>query len=448
MQPITYGDALGYLYSFTDYEKRGFAAYAPEFYNLDRMRRFLALLGDPQDAFAALHIAGTKGKGSTAALAESILRAAGLKTGLYTSPHLHTFRERMQACGELIPEEDVVRLVETTRPLVAQVADITTFEIMTGLAFTWFAEQGVGWAVLEVGLGGRLDATNVVLPRAAVITSISLDHVAVLGDTLARIAAEKAGIVKAGIPVVSAPQPDEAWRVIEEVCREKGAPLSLLGRDWTWQPGAYDLQGQHLSVRHEAGAAPPLEDAWIPLLGEHQLVNAATAVAAAWEAGLRLAPDGVRRGLAAVRWPARLEILSREPLIVADSAHNGDSAQKLVEALERHCTYRHLIVVLGGSADHATPELFRALLPVAQRAIATRSRHARAAAPAWFRERAGEMGFQMESSESIPEALEMALGMAGVEDLICCTGSVFVAAEAREAWFARQGLPLPPVDPT
>jgi len=448
MQPNSYRDALGYLYSFTDYEKRGFAAYAPEFYNLDRMRHFLALLGDPQQAFSSLHIAGTKGKGSTAALAESILRAAGLRTGLYTSPHLHSFRERMQVGGALIPEADVVRLVERTRPLVGRVADTPTFEIMTGLAFAWFAEQEVQWAVLEVGLGGRLDATNVVLPRAAVITSISLDHVAVLGNTLERIAREKAGIVKAGVPVVSAPQPDEARTVIEEVCRAQGAPLSLVGRDWTWQPGAFDLEGQHLSIRHERGAALLLEDAWIPLLGEHQLVNAATAVAATWEAGLRLAPGDVSRGLGAVEWPGRLEILSREPLVVADSAHNGDSAHKLMAALERHCAYRRLILVLGGSADHATPELFQALLPAAGRAIATRSQHPRAAASTWFQERAADLGFAMEVSESIPQALESALRAAGPEDLICCTGSVFVAAEAREAWFARQGHPLPPVDPT
>jgi len=448
MQPNSYRDALNYLYSFTDYEKRGFAAYAPENYNLDRMRRFLALLGDPQQAFFSLHVAGTKGKGSTAALAESILRAAGLKTGLYTSPHLHSFRERMQAGGALIPEADVVRLVERARPLVAEVADITTFEIMTGLAFTWFAEQEVQWAVLEVGLGGRLDATNVVLPRAAVITSISLDHVAILGKTLAQIAWEKAGIVKAGVPVVSAPQPDEAWTVIEEVCREQGAPLALVGRDWILQPGAFDMDGQHLSIRRERGAEFLLEGGWIPLLGEHQLVNSATAVAATWEAGLRLAPGDIRRGLGAVDWPGRLEILSREPLVIADSAHNGDSARKLIQALERHCAYRRLILVLGGSVDHATPELFQALLPAASRAIATCSRHPRAAAPTWFQERAREQGFDMEVSESIPEALESALQAAGPDDLICCTGSVFVAAEAREAWFVRQGLPLPPVDPT
>jgi len=183
-----YRDALAYLYSLTNYEQRGFAAYAPEFYNLDRMHHLLALLGHPEAAYRVVHVAGTKGKGSTSAMIASILTAAGYRTGLYTSPHLHTFRERIQAGGQMIAADDVVRLVDQIRPLAAQVEGITTFEVMTGLALAWYAEQEVEWAVLEVGLGGRLDATNVVTPQVAVITSISLDHMAILGDTLAKIA--------------------------------------------------------------------------------------------------------------------------------------------------------------------------------------------------------------------------------------------------------------------
>ena len=273
----SYRDALIYLYSFTDYEKRGFAAYAPEFYNLDRVLHLLALMGEPQRAFQAVHIAGTKGKGSTAAMIESVLRAAGYRTALYTSPHLHSFRERIQVAGELIPEEDVVRLVEALRPLVSQVDGITTFEIITCLALAWFAEQGVEWAVVEVGLGGRLDATNVLDPALTVITSISYDHVAILGDTLTQIAGEKAGIIKPGVPLVSAPQPDEALATIREVCEDQGAPLTLVGSDWTWQPGAADLDGQTFTVRHRGHEELELQ---LPLLGGHQVVNATTAIAA------------------------------------------------------------------------------------------------------------------------------------------------------------------------
>lgn len=443
----TYREALTYLFSFTDYEKRGFAAYAPEFYSLERVRRLLTLLGEPQRSFQAVHIAGTKGKGSTAAMIEAALRAAGYRTGLYTSPHLHTFRERIQVCGEFIAEADMVRLADRLRPLVVQLPEITSFEVMTGLALAWFAEQAADWVILEVGLGGRLDATNAVTPAVAVITSISYDHMAILGDTLAQIAAEKAGIIKPGVPVVSAPHPGEALAVIEEVCRRQRAPLTLVGRDWTWEAGEANLHGQSFTVHHGQEA---LTELWIPLLGHHQLTNATTAVATLWllkQVGARVSEDAIRAGLRAVHWPGRFEILGVAPLVVADAAHNGDSARKLVATLRGVCDYRRLTVVLGGSADHMTPELMQALLAAADRAIATRSRHPRAVDPRWLQTRAADLGFHLEVSETVAQGLAMALDSATAEDLVCCTGSVFVAAEARAAWFARQGLPLPPTDP-
>ncbi|MFC2023273.1 bifunctional folylpolyglutamate synthase/dihydrofolate synthase [Chloroflexota bacterium] len=443
----TYRKALRYLYGLTDYEKSGLAAYAPEFYNLARVRQFLALLGDPQHAFSAVHVAGTKGKGSTSAMIEAVLRTAGYRTGLFTSPHLHSFRERARVDGEMIPEADVVCLVERIAPLADQIADITTFEVMTGLGLTWFAESGVEWAVLEVGLGGRLDATNVVTPAVSVITSLSLDHTAILGDTIAQIAREKAGIIKAGVPVVSSPQPEDGLRVIEDTCLRNDAQLTLVGRDWTWEAEGSTADGQHFTIRH---GAEELADLCIPLLGEHQLVNATTAVAALYllpETPGRPTLASVRRGLSSVSWPGRLEVLARAPVLVADSAHNGDSAEKLVKSLATLWDYHRLIVVLGASHDHVTPELLRALLSGADRAIATQARHPRAADPAWLQSRAADLGLQMELSESVPHALELALNDAGPEDLICCTGSVFVAAEARVAWFARQGMDLPPSDP-
>jgi dihydrofolate synthase/folylpolyglutamate synthase len=445
---MDYGQVLRYIYHFTDYEQRGFAAYAPEFYSLERVRQLLSLLGEPQDSFKSVHIAGTKGKGSTAAMIESVLRAGGYRTGLYTSPHLHTFRERIQVSGNLIPEAEVVRLAEQMRPHIACVPEITTFEVMTALALTWFAEKRVQWCVLEVGLGGRLDATNVVTPAVAVITSISFDHMAILGETLGEIAAEKAGIIKPGVPVVSAPQEDEALVVIQDRCRQKGAPLTVVGQDWVWEAGAADLQGQAFRIHHEQQT---LADLWLPLLGEYQLVNATTAVATLsllQEQGLVLPPEAIREGLRRVHWPGRLEILGREPFVVADSAHNGDSAQKLMAALRTYLPHRDLIVILGMSADHATPEVLQALLSYAQRGIATKSRHPRAADPAWLQARAADLGFSLEVRPSVAEALDLGLAMAGPEDLVCCTGSVFVAAEARTAWRARQGMPLPAGDPS
>jgi dihydrofolate synthase/folylpolyglutamate synthase len=448
MPKTAYHDTLWYIYRFTDYERRGLAAYAPEFYDLKRMNHLLTLLGEPQSSFRSVHIAGTKGKGSTAAMIESVLRSAGHRTGLYTSPHLHTFRERIQVAGDLIPESEVVRLVEEMRPLVTQVADITTFEVMTGLAFSWFAEQGVEWAVLEVGLGGRLDATNVVTPAVAVITSLSYDHTAVLGETLAEIAAEKAGIVKPGVPVVSAPQSDEARTVLEQICSRRGAPLTMVDGDWTWEAGDATLDGQTFAVRHGQEVVAGL---WLPLLGEHQLENATTAMAALSllrASGVDLPEVAIRDGFRLVRWPGRLEILARAPLIVADSAHNGESAAKLMAAMRSLLEFRRLIMILGASSDHVTPAVLTTLLSGADLAIATRARHPRAADPEWLRQRAGELGFQMELSDTVPQALDLALADAGPTDLICCTGSVFVAAEARAAWFARQGMPAPPSDPS
>ncbi|MFC2030334.1 bifunctional folylpolyglutamate synthase/dihydrofolate synthase [Chloroflexota bacterium] len=449
MQPnIDYRNALAYLYSLTDYEKKGFAAYAPENYNLDRTNRLLSLLDRPQKRFRAVHIAGTKGKGSTAALIESVLRASGCRAALYTSPHLHTFRERIQVAGSMISEADVVRLIGVIRPLVDQVPEITTFEVMTGLAFAWFAEQEADWAVLEVGLGGRLDATNVVTPEVSVITSISRDHTAVLGDTLAEIAGEKAGIIKPGIPVVSAPQEPEALSVIRTVCEGNDAPLTLVGDDWRWEPLDSTGLGQAFNLYHGQRAMSGLR---IPLLGDVQLENAAVAVATLWEvrhAGLDLSEEVVRDGLWAVDWPGRLEVLSRAPLVIADSAHNGDSARKLMEALETNFEYERLIVVLGSSGDHLTPALLAGLLAGADRAIGTCAQHPRAARPELIQSRAAEMGFSVGLSRSVPHALDLALSDAGSGDLICCTGSVFVAAEARQEMVTRQGRPAYPSDPS
>lgn len=450
-----YRRTLRTIYRFTDYEKKGLAAYAPEFYNLDRVRGLLALLDNPHHKFRSVHITGTKGKGSTAAMIEAMLRAAGYRTALYTSPHLHTFRERIRAKGEMISEAEVVRWMDAMQPALAHIPGITTFEVMTGLAFAWFAEQKVEWAVLEVGLGGRLDATNVVLPAVAVITSISLDHTGILGDTAAKIAMEKAGIIKPAVPVVSAPQIDEALAVIEATCRQQGSPLTLVGRDWTWgllrvngsARHGQGRQGQSFALYHGPQA---VGEFWIPLLGDFQLVNATTAVATVSllaETGVSLPSEAVGRGLRAVQWPGRLEILAHAPLLIADSAHNGDSAHKLRAALRDLFEYRRLIVVLGASGDHVTPALLEALLSGANRAIATQSRHPRAAEPGWIKGQAAALGFCLETSESVPQALDMALAEAGPDDLICCTGSVFVAAEARIAWFVRQGLPLPPTDP-
>ncbi|HDN79703.1 MAG TPA: bifunctional folylpolyglutamate synthase/dihydrofolate synthase [Chloroflexi bacterium] len=445
---MKYKQALDYIYSFTDYEKLKGYHYTPQDFNLNRVEQLLTLLGNPHKAFPSVHIAGTKGKGSTAAMIESILRAAGYRTGLYISPHLHTFRERIRIGGELISEEDVVAGIESIRPMAEKTPGLTTFEIITSLAFHLFAREQVDIAVVEVGLGGRLDATNVITPLAAVITSLSFDHTYLLGNTLASIAKEKAGIIKEGIPVVSAPQKPEALAVIEEVCQEKGAPLVLVGRDWSWRVLTINLEGQEFEVLRDSIVI--YRRLWIPLLGRHQFINATVAVACINELcnqGLGIPDKAVKEGLRQVRWPGRLEILQKRPFFVVDGAHNVDSANRLAEALRELFTWRRCILIFGASSDKDIPGMLRELLPLADEVLFASAHHPRATPPEKLAEEAKGLGYQSISVGSVREAVQKALVEAGPEDLICATGSLFLVAEAREAWAALTGHRMPQKDP-
>ncbi|MFB0537316.1 MAG: folylpolyglutamate synthase/dihydrofolate synthase family protein [Anaerolineae bacterium] len=477
---LTYKEALDYIYSFTDYEKKSAYRYAPEHFDLGRVERLAALLDNPQHRFKAIHIAGTKGKGSTAAMIASILRAAGYRTGLYTSPHLHTFRERIQLDGQLISEEAVTDLIEGLQPLVSQVEDLTTFEIMTALAFLYFAGQEADLAVLEVGMGGRLDATNIVTPLVAVITSLSYDHTPYLGNTLPLIAQEKAGIIKDGAVVVSAPQLPDAMVVIEETCQERGALLFRVGEQWTWQGGETNLEGQSFTVQLHSPEARSETFAqqhsnqlatqspnhltrydflsrgsrrhryWIPLLGEHQLANATTAIAVTEllpGRGVNISEEAIAQGLRQVRWPGRLEVLGHAPLLVVDGAHNADSAHKLAVALRKYFQYERLIFVFGASLDKDIDGMLRELLPLAHRVIVTQAEHPRATEVQSLKEALLAQGCEPLSSHNVAEALACALRLAQERDLICATGSLFVVAEVREAWARRQGVEMMERDP-
>ena len=476
---MTYHDALNYIYSFTNFEVTPATQYGSKTFDLTRMERLLAALGDPHDKFRAIHVAGTKGKGSTAAMIESILRAAGHRTGLYTSPHLHTFRERIRVNGVLIPESGVMTGIAKIKPIADTLPQITTFEIMTALAFDYFAVRGVEFAVLEVGLGGRLDATNVVTPRISVITSISYDHTAILGKTLTEIAREKAGIIKRGTPVVTAPQHEEALAVIQQVAREKGAPLTEVSAELEFQVASLrsqasglkfqvsrksqDLDSQVFTLEAE-DLRPVTWDLRLPLLGHHQLVNAATALAAIAvlrEQGIAISDGAIRDGLASVQWPGRFEILEREPLLVVDGAHNADSAHQLVETLHSLRAHTPIHLIFGASNDKDIEGMFAELLPHAASLILTRSHNPRAADPVELARLATRHSEQSEESpntddrffvaENAPQndrvhvsivpdlgsALREARQRANRDDVICVTGSLFVVAQAREAWLAE-----------
>ena len=441
---MNYQDTLAYIYSYTNYERKGLPKYTLTNYDLARIETLLSRLGNPHLEFKSLLIAGTKGKGSTAAFSESMIRAAGYRTGLYISPHLHTFRERIQIGGELISESDVVRLIQTLKPRLEEIPGLTAFEVITATALYAFAEANVQVAVLEVGLGGRLDATNASDPVVAVITSISYDHTQLLGDTLSLIAREKAGIIRPGALVISAPQVPEAMTMIEEVCFGRHAELVVVGEEeYRWQPGRATLHGQSFELRGERYR--------IPLLGRHQLANAVTALAATdgleARAGLSVPVAARRKGLQTTVWPGRLEILGHEPYVVVDSAHNGDSARKLREALQDFFPGHHVILVFGASADHPFDDALHELLQVADQTFVTRSRHPRAATPEVLQQAIAALDCQSSIVSDVPQALDIALDHAAPNDLICVTGSIFTVADAREAWFTRIGVPLPPLDP-
>ncbi len=433
---MNYQQAEDYIFSYTDYEKE-LMPHDPAFYDLRRVDELLSRMGNPHRGARSIHIAGTKGKGSVAAMVASALTTSGYTTGLYTSPHLHTWRERMRVNGELISEEEFVALVEKLKPEVEEVnreatyGELTTFELLTALGFAYFKLKKVDFQVLEVGLGGKYDATNVIQPEVCIITSISFDHTEVLGNTLAKIASEKAGIIKPGSIVVTSPQSDEALRVIEQTCSNCGVELVRVGRDVTWESLGFDSSRQLLRVTGRLGSY----ELSIPLLGDYQLGNAATAVAAL-EAlagkGFNVSRDSIISGLAKVSWPGRFQILSRHPLLLVDGAHNPDSAQKLRQSLERYFIFEHSTLIIGASSDKNIVGIISQLAPLFDKAIITRANHPRAMASQIIVAELEKYGVETQIIDTVSEALSLAMAQAGTRDLVCVAGSLFVVAEAIE----------------
>lgn len=430
---MTYREALRYLDSFINYERRDDYDYKKSF-SLDRMQAFVSLLGDPHKGIRALHVAGTKGKGSTAAMIHSILKASGFKTGLYTSPHLISFRERIRIGDTLISEEDVARLLGKLRSVVDKLGDndLSFFELYTALAYLYFKEEKVDFAVYEVGLGGRLDATNVIEPLTAVITPLSYEHTDKLGKTLGEIACEKAGIIKEGGICVLAPQDKEALDVIDGVAKEKKARLVMVGRDILYEELGAGNGREVFNVSGLFEEYPRLETG---LLGSHQIVNAATAIGAV-EAlkfnGITIPGEYIRKGIKDVQWPGRFEIVARAPYIVLDGAQNRASANALARAAKRLLRYRNLILVLGISKDKDISGILDELLPISDSIILTRARVAeRAAEPSKIKELIKTADKDIFLTKGVEEALDKARSIADPEDAILVTGSLFVVGEAK-----------------
>lgn len=439
----TYQDAVDYLFAMVDYEKITSFKYSLENFDLRRTENLLDALGSPHKNLKLLHIAGTKGKGSTAHIARSLLTGCGFRTGCFTSPHLVNLEERITIDGRLIDREDVRILTRRMRPYVDNIRSVapsespTFFELMTGLGMLAFVEKAVDFAVIEVGMGGRLDSTNVITPLVSVITRIDFDHVKRLGPTLGKIAGEKAGIIKPGVPLVCARQQPEALEVILNIAEKRGAQVHLLGRDFhissvettleDSKPGCiFDMESPAHSYKQLA----------LPMLGEHQAENAALAIRGVElmgdACGFTLTPDSARNSLLQAKIPARIEIIPGEPLIILDGGHNLAAVSSLVSTLKKHLAGKRIIFVFGVAADKDVPGILRCLLPLTHRIIFTRSDSPRAVPPDELLSIFQSMSqIEAEAEEDAAIALQKARNIAKYDDVVCVTGSLYLAGNIR-----------------
>jgi dihydrofolate synthase/folylpolyglutamate synthase len=433
-----YRAVLDWVWSYSARPRSPEEVAAQRAVKLERMRALLSALGHPERAFPSLLVAGTKGKGSTVAMLSACLRAAGWRTGRYTSPHLVNWRERTTIDDEPIGTDQAIALAEPIRQAIGDLAPAmgppTTFEVGTLFAFLHFAQQNIDVGVVEVGTGGRLDATNLLEPEVSAITPISYDHTQTLGDSLSKIAWHKAGILRAGRPGILAPQPDEARAVVEREAAAIGAPLEEVGKHWWWT-----TTGDGIRVESTNTDFPPLETR-VGLLGDHQRDNATTSVAAlhAVSSRFKVSPEALRAGLAHVEWPGRLQVLAKQPLLVLDGAHNAASATVLHNAIEANFEFNRLLVVVGLSAGKDAVGVLEALVPTAYSVYLTRSQHERAALPSELEPLVSSSAprARVSVAQDLPSALENALAEAASDDLVLVTGSVFLVGEAL-AWWRR-----------
>ena len=423
--------------SLTNYERAPRVHYTETNFSLTRMNRLLASLGNPHREFKSIHIAGTKGKGSTATMLAEMLRGCGMRVGLYTSPHLLDIRERIVVDGEMIPEATFAKAIGTVvaAAVKARVNPPTYFEVLTAAAFRYFADEQIEAAVLETGLGGRLDCTNVVHPEVVGLTSISFDHMSQLGNDLTSIAREKAGVVKKGVPVVSAPQLPEVKAVIQEAAEVADAPLRFSDEDVDF---SYRFEFSRTAGRHAriclTTAGSRFEHLEVPLFGAHQAINCALALNMLDVLKTRGFPIDDQRamaGLSHVKLPGRMQMICEEPRIMVDGAHNAASINALMRGIGQHITYDSMIVIFGCQRDKDIPGMIRRIQIGADKIIFTSTGSPRSAEPAElaaeYIERSGKMA---QVAQNLDEAMRIALSALSREDLICITGSFYLVAEA------------------
>ena len=396
-------------------------------FGLRNITKLLSLLGNPHKNLRAVHIGGTNGKGSTAAFIHSVLLKAGYRVGLYTSPHLVRFTERIQINQREIPEKRVVELIGIVRRHAEMLESITFFEFTTAMAFLYFADESVDIAVLEVGMGGRLDATNVVAPLLSIITNIALDHQQYLGDTISKIAFEKAGIIKKRNTLVTAATQPNVLHLFKERCKGLRSDFYQVGKDFIGVDMGFQMMNYF-------GRSLSLLDAEIGLVGPHQVTNATTALGALellTEKGYQINETAVREGLRETRWPGRLEVMGKSPLVILDGAHNPAAMRTLKGAIERDFNFNRMILVLGIMADKDIRRIINEIVPLADNVILTSPHMERSASPALLKEYCDQWHKDADCVEDVNDAVASALTQARKEDLVLITGSLFTVGEAR-----------------
>jgi dihydrofolate synthase/folylpolyglutamate synthase len=442
----SYARAIRFLNTLSDYERLRIVRYNNDTFNLDRMRLLLRKLSNPQDRYRSVHIAGTKGKGSTCAMVAGMLQACGYKVGLYTSPHLVDIRERIQINGEMISQADFARMARLVEPIVAHSKPVPSyFDALTAMAFKYFAERKIDIAIVETGLGGRLDSTNVINPEVTAITSISKDHMAQLGPTLRHIAAEKAGIFKQGVPAVSVIQNPEAEAVLKSVAEKVGAPLDICGStiEFSYRFESSRMLGPHNRVCLNTPNSK-FEHLAVPMIGEHQAINCGLALCIIDKLkgrGIAINDARAMEGLAKVSVPGRMEMLSQTPRVIADGAHNAASLDALMRAIGQHIPYDSMVLIFGCCADKDVAGMLDRITSGADKVIFTYVDNVRSADPHELASRYIELyGKMAQVAETLDDALSIANRAVTKEDLICITGSFYLVGEAKRNFAAKAAL--------